>query len=95
MMNLITFAFTIASEKQAAFVQAVEALQKRWRSENITVSLFRDAAQTQRLLLLFLTEKPVDEVTQMIKDADRAGALVEYLKTAEGSIAVSCMEQVL
>lgn len=95
MMNLITFAITIAPQKQAEFVTAVDDLRSRWIKENITVSLFRDAGRGDRFLLLLLTDKKIDDVTGMIKDAGRAGNVFANMKSAEGSISVSCLEQVL
>ncbi|MBN2417585.1 hypothetical protein JXO52_17240 [bacterium] len=95
MMNLITFFITIPSENQVPFAQSVEALRSRWSKEKISISLFRDGGRPERFLLMLLTERTIDDVTGMIRDADEAGHLFASMKSAEGSISVSYMEQVV
>lgn len=95
MMNLITFAFTLNAHNQAGFLKTVAELRPFWQKQGITVSLFRDTGKPESFLLLFLTEMNVDELTGLIKNQPDAGALFEKMKETQGTISVSCLEQLL
>ena len=94
-MNLITFSFKINSDDQLDFVQSLDGLRAFWDNEGITVSLFRDSSKVDRFFLIFLTEKGIDEITELIQKEPEARAVFEKMKELKGNLAVSCFERVL
>ncbi len=94
-MNLITFLFDMDAEDQSEFVQAIEELKESWRSQGLTISLFRDTTRADRFLQIFLTEKTVDELTEMIQQDTHARVVFEKIRDSQSRVVVACMEQIL
>ena len=94
-MNLITIFFEVAEEDQPEFVKTVDELRDFWEDKGFTVSLFRDRSRRTRFLQLFLTDKTVDELTDLIQNQPRAKAVFEKIKDAGSGVVVSIMEQIL
>ena len=94
-MNLITFTYELIKDGQAELVEAVEALKESWGDQGFTVSLFRDMSQQDRFLHIFLTEKSIDELTDMIQNDPRAKAVFDRVRESESRVVVSYMEQIL
>jgi len=94
-MNLITFTFEVAEEDQLDFVKTLDELRDFWEEKDFTVSLFRDRSRQTRFLQLFLTDKSVDELTDLIQNQPRAKAVFEKIKDAGSGVVVSVMEQIV
>ena len=94
-MNLLTFTFQSAENLQTELVQAIETLRNALADQNVTVSLFRDTSQQNRFFQIMLTEKSVEEVTEIIQTHPLAKSVFEKIKDSESRIVVTCMEQVL
>jgi hypothetical protein len=94
-MNLITLTFEVASEDQAVFIEKIEAVKEYWDSKGFILSQFRDATNKSRFILMFLTEKSIDDFTDLIKSESRAKVMFEEIKQVAGHIVVSCMERVV
>lgn len=94
-MNLITFTFEVAEEDQLDFVKTLDELRDFWEEKDVTVSLFRDRSRQTRFLQLFLTDKSVDELTDLIQNQPRAKAVFEKIKDAGSGVVVSVMEQIV
>ena len=89
------FSFEIAKEGQSDIVQAIEMLKEQLRHQGYTISLFRDASHQDRFLQIVLTDKTVDELTNVIHKEPEAKAVFEKIKESESRVVVSCMEQIL
>ncbi len=94
-MNLITLTFEVAEEDQLDFVKTLDELRDFWEEKDFTVSLFRDRSRQTRFLQLFLTDKSVDELTDLIQNQPRAKAVFEKIKDAGSGVVVSVMEQIV
>ena len=94
-MNLITFTFDLHPDEQKSYITALEELKSRWDKHGLIVSLFQDMNDRNRFLLFFLTEKSVDEISEMMVSHPDLKALFGQLKESEGRVVVSAMEQVL
>ena len=94
-MTLVTFTFEVAEEEQSEFVEAVGKMQAFWDEEGFTVSLFRDTSCSTHLFQLILTERSVDELTELIQNHPRAKSMFEQIKDAGSRVIVSVMEQIL
>ena len=92
---MITFSFEITKEGQSDLVRAIETLKEQLRNQGYTISLFRDTSHQNRFLQIFLTDKTVDELTDMIHREPEAKAVFEKIKESESRVVVSCMEQIL
>jgi len=78
-----------------AFVRSLNKLRPFWNSEAITVSLFRETGKTDGFLLMFLTEKTIEEVTEIIKAKPEAKQVFEKMNDMTGKVTAACLEQVL
>jgi hypothetical protein len=94
-MNLITFTFQSGEDEQPELVQAIEAFRNAVTDQDVTVSLFRDTTDLNRFFQIILTEKSVEEVTEIIQTHPLAKTVFERIKDSESRIVVSCLEQVL
>jgi hypothetical protein len=94
-MNLITLAFEVALEDQAAFIRKIETVKNYWDEKGFVFSQFRDATNKNRFIQLFLSEKGVDDFTSLIQSDQIAKTMFEDVKQAAGHIVVSCMERVV
>lgn len=94
-MYLITFSFEVVEEKQAEFVKAVSESKNFWKGQGFTFSLFRDANQKNRFLQMFLTERTVDELVNLIQHQPRAKAVFERMKDSANHVVISFMEHIL
>jgi hypothetical protein len=92
-MYLITLIFDVAEEDQEFFVGEMEKLKDFWETQGFVFSLFRDTSRKSRLLLLFLTEKTVDDLTYLIQNHSEAKSMFEQVKEKAGHVVISCMEQ--
>lgn|GEM_PF-884744 len=94
-MNLITFTFEMDVDGQSGLIKAIEELKNFWKDQGFTISLFRDTSQPNRFMQIFLTEKTVDELTDMIHNQPQAKAVFETIRNSEARVVVSCLEQIL
>ncbi len=94
-MNLILFSFDLEQEDQREFIDTVEELQDYWQERGFVVSLFWDTNRKNRFLQTLLTEKTVDELTELIQNDPHIKAMFSCLKDSESRLVVSCMEQIL
>lgn len=94
-MNLITFTFEMDLDGQSGLIKAIEELKNFWKDQGFTISLFRDTSQPNRFMQIFLTEKTVDELTDMIHNQPQAKAVFEKIRDSEARVVVSCLEQIL
>ena len=94
-MKLITFTFEMDVEVQTGLVKAIEEMKNFWKDQGFTISLFRDTSQPNRFMQIFLTEKTVDELTDMIHNQPQAKAVFETIRNSEARVVVSCLEQIL
>jgi len=82
-------------EVQTGLVKAIEEMKNFWKDQGFTISLFRDTSQPNRFMQIFLTEKTVDELTDMIHNQPQAKAVFETIRNSEARVVVSCLEQIL
>ncbi|MCJ7812863.1 hypothetical protein MUP95_06050 [bacterium] len=94
-MNLILFSFDLEQEDQHKFIETVEELQDYWQERGFVVSLFWDTNRKNRFLQTLLTEKTVNELTDLIQNDPYIKAMFSRLKDSETHLVVSCMEQIL
>lgn len=94
-MNLITFTFEMDLDGQSGLIKAIEELKNFWKDQGFTISLFRDTSQPNRFMQIFLTEKTVDELTDIIHNQPQAKAVFEKIRDSEARVVVSCLEQIL
>ena len=94
-MNLITVSFELVHEKQIELIQRIEQLVDLWNEKGFTVSLFRETNQKNRLSLLLLSEKYVDDLTELIQNEPKIRDLFEQMKVSESRVVVSSMEQIV
>lgn len=94
-MNLITFIFDVSEEDHSKFIEAVEELEDFWEEEGFRVSLYRDKNRRKRFLQTFLTEKSVDELTNLIQNNTQAKAAFERIKDSKSRVVVSIMEKLV
>ena len=94
-MYLITFTYEISEEDQPEFIESIDALKDFWKSHGLPLALYRDMNRKNRIQLTFLTERTVDEITQLIKDNPKARILFEKIKTCAGHIVVSVYDKLL
>ncbi len=95
MIYLITFTFDIVPDEHKEFVGFVEQLQNFWELQGIHVTLYRDSSNRNRFMQIFLTEKSLEDLTQLIQGEAKAKAVFEKIKESESRIIVSCFEKVL
>lgn len=94
-MNLITFIFEVSEEGHSEFIKAVEELKDFWEEEGFRVSLYRDTNRRRRFLQTFLTEKSVDELTNLIQNNAQAKAAFERIKDSKSRVVVSIMKKLV
>lgn len=93
-MHLITFIFRIPQDDHAEFVQTAHETVEKWRGMQISCSLFRDKSDPCRFFLLFLTDKSVETLTELIHSESWAKATFEIIKESSKGVEVSFYEQV-
>lgn len=94
-MNLILFSFDLEQEDQRDFIQAVEGLQEYWKEQGFIVSLFWDVNEKKHFLQTILTDKKIDELTNLIQSDQHIQAMFDRIRESESHMVVSCMEQIL
>ena len=94
-MHLITFNYEMPEEDQLEFIASIKALKNFWKSHGLSLSLYRDVNRKDRIQQTFLTERTVDEITQLIREDPKARVFFEMIKTCAGHIVVSVYDKVL
>ena len=94
-MYLITFTYEIQEADQPEFIQSIKALKDFWESHGLPLALYRDMNRKTRIQLTFLTERTVDDISQLIKEDPKARILFEKIKTCAGHIVISVYDKVL
>ncbi len=94
-MHLILFSFDLQQKDQQRFIRDVEKMQDYWKEQGFIVSLFWDMNRKNRFLQTILTDKTIDELSQLIQSHPDMQALFDQLRDSESRVVVSCMEQIL
>ena len=93
-MHLISFIFRIPEDDHPEFVQTAYGTVERWQGLKISCSLFRDKNDPLRFYLLFLTEKSIEEITELIHSESWAKSTFEIIKNSSKGVEISFFEQV-
>ena len=94
-MNLITLQFSVAEEDQREFVQMLEEINKFWKDQGFTVSLFRDTTDRNKFQQIFLSEKNVEDLVDIIQTKPEAKKVFDWIKNSGSRVVISVMEQLL
>lgn len=94
-MNLITFSFVIDPELQKEFVEAIEKLRLFWKEQNFHLSFFREHSENNRFMLMYLTQKTVDELVALLHAQKEAKTIFDRIKDLESRVIVSSYEQLV
>lgn len=94
-MNLITMRFEIPFENQAPYIKTLGSFQECWSEKGFVVSLFREKGDPDRFLQFFLSERSIDEITELLLNDPEMKKLFMKLKEGDGRVVVSVFEQVL
>lgn len=94
-MQLITLTFDLAEEDREAFTASAESLLSFWDDRGFTVSLFQDASHPEKFTQLFLTEKSVDDFTDVIQNDPETRVAFESLREMAGHVVISVMERIV
>jgi len=94
-MNLITMRVEIPFENQAPYIKTLESFKERWSKKGFIISLFREKGDHNRFLQIFLSERDIDEITDLLLNDPEMKKLFMKLKEGDGRVVVSVFEQVL
>ena len=94
-MHLVTFTFDVHREDHDEFVRKLGALKSFWERQGIAYALYRDKTGGTRFLQTLMTDKSVDEITQLIQQDPQAKSVFELIKSAAGRVVVSFLDQVV
>jgi hypothetical protein len=94
-MYLITFTYEVPEADQSEFIESIKALKSFWKSHGLSLSLYREVNRKDRIQQTFLTERTVEEITQLIREDPKARAFFEMMKTGAGHVIVSVYDKVL
>ena len=94
-VNSIQVSFELDGEEQAEIVGLFEALKPFWEEQGFPFSLYRDTSRKERLVLQFLTDRSIDDFTQVLQDRPEAKTTFESLKKRNVHITISVMERVV
>ena len=94
-MHLITFIYEMSEADQSGFIESIKALKNFWKSHGLSLSLYRDVNRKNRIQQTFLTERTVDEITQLIREDPKARVFFEMIKLHAGHVVVSVYEKML
>ncbi|RKY75629.1 hypothetical protein DRQ07_11605 [candidate division KSB1 bacterium] len=93
-MNLITFTFWIDRNQEEDYITESEELKEFWDKNEVVVSLFRDTNEESKFYQIFLTEKNLEQITELIKNEEKAKRAFDLIKQAGGKVLVSSFEQI-